>query len=134
MQKLERRNTYTPTGIPHTCSNCDLSLNVEETLCVAGLKTFSNNSDAALTGLGESSRAKPAGTCYKNHLNLLNNRIRGQGRYLATTNARGTLPPCPKEQGIRYPCPQRCLLYTSDAADDLLCVDLGGRRIIKKKK
>ena len=27
-----------------------------------------------------------------------------------------------------------CLLYTSDAADDLLCVDLGGRRIIKKKK
>ena len=27
-----------------------------------------------------------------------------------------------------------CLLYTSDAADDLLCVDLGGRRIIKNKK
>ena len=26
-----------------------------------------------------------------------------------------------------------CLLYTSDAADDLLCVDLGGRSIIKKK-
>ena len=27
-----------------------------------------------------------------------------------------------------------CLLYTSDAADDLPCVDLGGPRIIKKKK
>src|SRR5680860_1892114 len=27
-----------------------------------------------------------------------------------------------------------CLLYTSDAADDLLCVDLGGRRIIKNTK
>ena len=26
-----------------------------------------------------------------------------------------------------------CLLYTSDAADELLCVDLGGRRIRKKK-
>ena len=26
-----------------------------------------------------------------------------------------------------------CLLYPSDAADDLLCVVLGGRRIIKKK-
>ena len=26
-----------------------------------------------------------------------------------------------------------CLLYTSDAADDLLCVDLGGRRSIKNK-
>ena len=27
---------------------------------------------------------------------------------------------------------RRCLLYTSDAADDSLRVDLGGRRIIKK--
>ena len=26
---------------------------------------------------------------------------------------------------------QSCLLYTSDAADDMQCVDLGGRRIIK---
>ena len=26
-----------------------------------------------------------------------------------------------------------CLLYTSDAADDPLCVDLGGGRTIKKK-
>ena len=36
-----------------------------------------------------------------------------------------TLPNEPK-----YPC----LLYTSDAADDMQCVDLGGRRIIKKRK
>ncbi len=27
-----------------------------------------------------------------------------------------------------------CLLYTSDAADDLIGVDLGGRRLLKKKK
>ncbi len=27
-----------------------------------------------------------------------------------------------------------CLLYTSDAADDLIGLDLGGRRILKKKK
>ena len=27
-----------------------------------------------------------------------------------------------------------CLLYTSDAADDMQCVDLGGRRIIKKRE
>src|SRR5665213_875309 len=30
--------------------------------------------------------------------------------------------------------PLDVMVYTSDAADDLLCVDLGGRRIIKKKK
>ena len=29
---------------------------------------------------------------------------------------------------------QNCLLYTSDAADERSSVDLGGRRIIKKKK
>src|SRR5659263_782119 len=34
---------------------------------------------------------------------------------------------------IRFQLDRCCLLYTSDAADDLLCVDLGGRRIIKKK-
>ena len=28
--------------------------------------------------------------------------------------------------------PPGCLLYTSDAADELLCVDLGRRRLIKK--
>src|SRR5680860_1835020 len=40
----------------------------------------------------------------------------------------------PHLQGLGYTWPGSCLLYTSDAADDLLCVDLGGRRIIKKKK
>ena len=34
--------------------------------------------------------------------------------------------------GMAFPMP--CLLYTSDAADEEDSVDLGGRRIIKKKK
>ena len=34
-----------------------------------------------------------------------------------------------KERGER----RNCLLYTSDAADERSSVDLGGRRIIKKK-
>src|SRR5450756_2163869 len=38
---------------------------------------------------------------------------------------------CEKRKRVQF---YTCLLYTSDAADDLLCVDLGGRRIIKKKK
>ena len=49
MQQLEERNTYTPTNIPHVRSNCDLSLNREETLSVTGLKISSNISDAVLT-------------------------------------------------------------------------------------
>ena len=35
---------------------------------------------------------------------------------------------------IRNARVEACLLYTSDAADDGESVDLGGRRIIKKKK
>ncbi len=50
MQKLEERNTYTPTNIPQVRGNCGLVLNREETLSVSDLKTSSNNSDAALTG------------------------------------------------------------------------------------
>mgnify|MGYP002685020203 CR=1 FL=1 len=37
-------------------------------------------------------------------------------------------------QGLLRARDEGCLLYTSDAADALLCVDFGGRRIIKKKK
>ena len=43
----------------------------------------------------------------------------------------------PKKERLE-PCPGTlylvCLLYTSDAADDTPCVDLGGRRIIKKNR
>ena len=35
---------------------------------------------------------------------------------------------------ILYELLSGCLLYTSDAADERSSVDLGGRRIIKKKK
>ena len=35
--------------------------------------------------------------------------------------------------GITNARNEGCLLYTSDAADDLPCVDLGGRRSLKKK-
>ena len=38
------------------------------------------------------------------------------------------------ENGICCPLGMTCLLYTSDAADERSSVDLGGRRIIKKKK
>src|SRR5664280_1700761 len=45
---------------------------------------------------------------------------------VVTTNARGS------DSRLLRNC--SCLLYTSDAADEEDSVDLGGRRIIKKKK
>ena len=39
-----------------------------------------------------------------------------------------------RQRPVRHPVPNTCLLYTSDAADERSSVDLGGRRIIKKKK
>ena len=59
-------------------------------------------------------------------------------RWLISRAARG---PChiPSDilRAIRSRIPGQhatCLLYTSDAADERSSVDLGGRRIIKKKK
>ena len=39
-----------------------------------------------------------------------------------------------RPHGAPVPENFRCLLYTSDAADDRSSVDLGGRRIIKKSQ
>src|SRR5665811_2634246 len=52
----------------------------------------------------------------------------GQGRHTGMYSARAWRRPLPPK-GRHSPC----LLYTSDAADDLTRVDLGGRRIIDKK-
>ena len=66
----------------------------------------------------------------------------------AAQEALSDVPSVPSSQAIRVlPCKStepaqkpfsglglfhNCLLYTSDAADDLLCVVFGGRRIIEK--
>jgi hypothetical protein len=106
MQKLGRRNTYTPTNIPHVCSNCDLSLNGEETPCVAGLKTLSNNSDAALTGF----RLFQNGTCgsplQKQPLSYRKKTIPVVVK-TGTIYGAGYAHPHPFGWGIRYPCAPR---------------------------
>ena len=50
----------------------------------------------------------------------------------ATIHNRAPVPQSPPIQSDRGNGHRNCLLYTSDAADDTPCVDLGGRRIIKK--
>ena len=59
----------------------------------------------------------------------------------ATTNRSGARARRRKRPGASEMCGRgtpatvnTCLLYTSDAADERSSVDLGGRRIIKKKK
>ena len=56
-------------------------------------------------------------------------RVRGRSARSGRGHRRARL-----DDQSRRPAPRRCLLYTSDAADDLPCVDLGGRRIIKQKQ
>ena len=57
---------------------------------------------------------------------------RDDSPFSATTLARQAADPGTQlgQATTRYPC----LLYTSDAADERSSVDLGGRRIIQKKK
>src|SRR5450756_3222277 len=62
--------------------------------------------------------------------NVIDGMESGNGEIVGVFNE---VPPNSEVQVVQA-CYENCLLYTSDAADDLLCVDLGGRRIIKKKK
>ncbi|HEU64546.1 MAG TPA: paclitaxel/taxanoid biosynthesis susceptibility protein TS1 [Chlamydiae bacterium] len=57
MQKLVGRDTYTPMDTPLVRSNCDLSLNREETLSVSGLKTPSNNPEVDYSSIQEALKA-----------------------------------------------------------------------------
>src|SRR5450756_1657291 len=52
-----------------------------------------------------------------------------EGMLGLATLGTGIDPPAGEDSAPSRIC--RICLYTSDAADDLLCVDLGGRRIIK---
>ena len=57
----------------------------------------------------------------------------GNGSVGKNAAAKGSDDPVADEQFFHKKPAGRlrvCLLYTSDAADDLPCVDLGGRRII----
>src|SRR5450756_3233661 len=60
-----------------------------------------------------------------------------EGKVIIGDDVVNDVPPAARDIAMvfqNYALYPHCLLYTSDAADDLLCVDLGGRRIIKKKK
>ena len=57
----------------------------------------------------------------------------GQINYAAAKGGVVTLTKSAARELAKYNVTANCLLYTSDAADDLRCVDLGGRRNIKKK-
>src|SRR5665811_1652355 len=58
----------------------------------------------------------------------------GTGASSASSRKRTTRRPTGNAKDQPAAGPWLSLLYTSDAADDLTRVDLGGRRIIKKKK
>ena len=88
-------------------------------------------------GIRDAQESRGLGDVYKRQMS--NSTAAGRGSVL-TPWARGSVRRCSCSSAGRWGGARRgtrgrgCLLYTSDAADDLLCVDLGGRRTIKKKK
>ena len=79
-------------------------------------------------GIRDAQESRGLGDVYKRQ-ELITDMIR---KIRQKTNRKTTVSGRKRHLSVRVP--GTCLLYTSDAADDLLCVDLGGRRIIKKKK
>ena len=79
-------------------------------------------------GIRDLVRSRGLGDVYKRQLEVLPVLLVGGGADAA--QAAGLQRGLEQVGGIHG----ACLLYTSDAADDLLCVDHGGPRILKKKK
>ena len=78
-------------------------------------------------GIRDLVRSRGLGDVYKRQAPILHTRLVDQRRnQIGTIQERSQILP-PGRQA------DRCLLYTSDAADERSSVDLGGRRIIKKK-
>ena len=79
-------------------------------------------------GIRDLVRSRGLGDVYKRQ---------ARGR-MSTAGVNAGLSPLEPRGHWRHPIPRgrsaTCLLYTSDAADERSSVDLGGRRIIKKKK
>ena len=72
-------------------------------------------------------RSRGLGDVYKRQLLWLNN---SSGDVIFLTNVEICVS---DESNVAHSKSICCLLYTSDAADERSSVDLGGRRIIKKK-
>ena len=79
-------------------------------------------------GIRDLVRSRGLGDVYKRQLQHRGHNLMGAGRSIAVQNFNEQA--CILGLGFFY----SCLLYTSDAADERSSVDLGGRRIIKKKK
>ena len=78
-------------------------------------------------GIRDLVRSRGLGDVYKRQgLRNLSSREKWSDRHLQKGVEPSRIPPLSRRL---YPC----LLYTSDAADERSSVDLGGRRIIKKK-
>ena len=78
-------------------------------------------------GIRDLVRSRGLGDVYKRQQT---NRRRPADGGAGSARKRRAIPGIGGAVTIRY---LRCLLYTSDAADERSSVDLGGRRIIKKK-
>ena len=79
-------------------------------------------------GIRDLVRSRGLGDVYKRQPDVVNSAIESMLLFDLVSTHDGRSSGCPKQR--KY-C---CLLYTSDAADERSSVDLGGRRIIKKKK
>ena len=74
-------------------------------------------------------RSRSSGSSRRRRRSSTSTRSRPSSEGPTSTASRVRCTPCSRTPRP----PTSCLLYTSDAADDPLCVHLGGRRNIKKK-
>ena len=81
-------------------------------------------------GIRDLVRSRGLGDVYKRQIDYYLHQLPD----VTVSNARKRLHLVAPQDGADKALVYNCLLYTSDAADERSSVDLGGRRIIKKKK
>ena len=96
-------------------------------VCVPGICDLVCFFFQAEDGIRDLVRSRGLGDVYKRQIQRRDDRVGGY-----VTDLQGNLR-ARIRTGFEGGRPYICLLYTSDAADERSSVDLGGRRIIKKK-
>jgi len=134
MQKLSKRNTYTPTNAPQVCSNCDSVLNNSKGRnSVQSLKTFDNSSEEDL-------QQHKAGfdTSVQNIVYVLN--MRGKPLMPTTQSKARKLLRCKKAKVVkRFPFTIQLLIATGECKQEVtLGIDTGyenvGISVVSKTK
>src|SRR5665254_14154 len=108
---------FTAASLPRSATSNGVATKIEEYVPIASPTNSASLFFQAEDGIREAQESRGLGDVYKRQTTLSASSMRSKPEHAAEMISQALMG--------------TCLLYTSDAADDLTRVDLGGRRLIK---